>query len=298
VRYAGELAALGTALCWATGSNLFAGAGKRMGSAVLNRLRITIAFFLLVLTLLATRGAAWPVWATGRQVLLLALSGLIGFVFGDRYYFKSLVILGPGRASLLASSAPLFTALLALPVLGEKPGPLALLGMALTLSGIFLALSGRPRQEQAHAEGSVAVGVLSGALGALGQAVGFVISKLALRTGLDPLSATVIRITAAAAAIWVITLFGGAAGVTLAALRDRRASLFMIGGATFGPFLGVLLSLLAIQTIDTGVAASIIAIYPVLAMLIASRFHGEPLTLRTLGGTLVAVAGVVILFLR
>ena len=136
MKYAGELAALGTAMCWAMGSNLFAGAGQRMGSAVLNRLRITTAFVLLALTLLVTRGAVWPVWATGRQTVLLALSGLIGFVFGDRHYFRSLVILGPGRASLLASTAPVVTVLLALPLLGEKPGPLALLGMALTLGGL------------------------------------------------------------------------------------------------------------------------------------------------------------------
>ena len=44
-------------------------------------------------------------------------------------------------------------------------------------------------------------------------------------------------------------------------------------------------------------AASITAIYPVLTLLLSSRFHGERLTLRTLAGALV-VAGVVVLFLR
>ena len=43
VRFAGEFAALGTAVCWAAGSNFFAAAGQRMGSVVLNRLRITVA---------------------------------------------------------------------------------------------------------------------------------------------------------------------------------------------------------------------------------------------------------------
>jgi drug/metabolite transporter (DMT)-like permease len=33
----------------------------------------------------------------------------VGFVFGDTNYFRALVILGPGRAALLASLAPLFT---------------------------------------------------------------------------------------------------------------------------------------------------------------------------------------------
>ena len=45
-------------------------------------------------------------------------------------------------------------------------------------------------------------------------------------------------------------------------------------------------------------AASITTIYPVLTLVLSSRFHGERLTLRTPAGALVAMAGVVVLFLR
>jgi len=298
VPYTGEFAALGTAVCWATGSNLFAAAGRRMGSLVLNRLRITVAVFFLGAALWVTHGSPWPVWAAPWQVGILAASGLLGFVWGDANYFKALVILGPGRAALIASLAPLFTAVLAWPVLSEVPGPLALLGMALTLGGIFWVLYDRERHQPAHVEGSAAAGVLAGVLGAVGQAAGYVLSKVALRGGLDALSATVVRVSAAVVAVWVLAALGGQVAQSLAALRDRRASAFMVGGAICGPFLGVTLSLLALQHIEAGVAASITAIYPVLTLLIASRFHGEPLTLRAVGGTLVAVAGVVVLFLR
>lgn len=298
--YAGELAALGTALCWAIGSNLFAVAGRSMGSAVLNRLRIAAAALLLSGTLLVLRGTPWPTWATPEQTLILVASGLIGFVFGDAWYFRALVILGPGRAALLASLAPLFTAGIAWPVLGETPGPLALLGMAMTLGGVFAVLAQRAREAgPAHAEGSVAMGVFAGVLGALGQAAGFVLSKLALKDGgMDALGATVIRIVAAFAAIWLLTILQRAVRETLAPLRDARASAFMLGGAITGPFLGVVFSLAAIQTIDTGVAASIIASYPILAILIGSRMNHERLTPGYLLGAVIAVAGVVVLFLR
>jgi drug/metabolite transporter (DMT)-like permease len=82
------------------------------------------------------------------------------------------------------------------------------------------------------------------------------------------------------------------------ALRDRAATAFMVGGAICGPFLGVTLSLNALRYIEAGVAASITAFYPVLATLIASRLHGERLTWRLMTGALVAVAGVVVLFMR
>ena len=298
MRFAGETAALGTALCWSVGSNFFAAAGRRMGSRVLNRLRITTAAVFLSLALLATHGAPWPVWATRPQVGLLAVSGLIGFVFGDTWYFRSLVILGPGRAALIASLAPVFTVFIAWPVLHELPGPLAALGMALTLGGVAWVVSARATARTEHAEGSVAMGVFAGVLGALGQAGGYVLSKLAMQSGIDPLSATVIRVTSAMVAIWILACAERAVPETLSALRDRRATAFMAGGAFCGPFMGVTLSLLALRYIQAGVASSITATYPILTMIIASRVHGEPLTRRAIVGALIAVAGVVVLFLR
>ena len=298
MRFAGEIAALGTACCWAAGSNLFAAAGQRMGSVILNRLRVTVAAGFLAIAMLVVHGSPWPTWASPAQIALLSASGVIGFVFGDTYYFRSLVILGPGRAALIASLAPVFTAILGVPVLGEKLGPMALLGMALTLGGVFWVLGERQRMEHAHVEGSAFVGVIAGVLGAIGQAGGFVISKLALRDGLDPLSATILRIAAAVVCVWLMAAFGGSVGRSLDALKKPGATLFMVGGAFAGPFLGVTLSLTALKYTQAGVAASITAIYPILTILLSSRFHDERITARILVGAFIAVTGVAVLFLR
>src|SRR5690242_1398202 len=192
-----------------------------MGPVVLNRLRIATAAVFLTLALVVVRGAPWPFWATRSQIALLALSGWIGFVFGDTWNFRALVILGPGRGALLASLAPLFTALLGWPLLHEVPGPLAVLGMAMTLGGVFWVLWDREHQLHSDLHGSRTLGIVSGVLGALGQAVGYVISKLALRTGIDALSATVIRVIAALAAVVVLMLLQRQLRATLAALADR-----------------------------------------------------------------------------
>jgi len=298
MRYAGEVAALGTTVCYAVAANLFAAAGARLGSAVLNRLRILTALVFLTVALLVTRGVPWPVWATRTQVVWLGLSGLVGFVFGDTNYFRALVILGPSRAALLMSLAPVFTALLAWPVLGEVPGPKTLLGMALTVGGIMWVVQARKPEQAPHVEGSIALGVLSGVLGAVGQAGGMVLSKMALRTGIDPLSATVVRVAAGVAGIWVLTAAQGQTSRTFAALRDRSGALFMVSGAMFGPFLGVTLTLVSMKFIEAGVSASITAAYPLVAIAIATRFHGERLGARLVLGALVTVAGVVVLFLR
>jgi drug/metabolite transporter (DMT)-like permease len=295
---AGELAALGTAACWATGSNLFAAAGRRFGPAVLNRLRLTLALVMLGLTLAVLRGHVWPVWATPAQLGWLAASGLVGYVFGDINYFRSLVALGPSRTQMVSSLAPVFTALLAWPVLGETPGPLALLGMALTLAGILVVLAEHRRLRPDEGIGLTRAGVIAGTLGAVGQAGGFVLSKFALRTGIDPVSATVVRAAAAVLAVWLLALPAGEVRSSWAALADRRGSLLMAGGAFLGPYLGVMLALAALQRVEAGVVASIIAFSPVIAIVMAARFHREPITARILLGALISVAGVVVLFLR
>jgi drug/metabolite transporter (DMT)-like permease len=108
----------------------------------------------------------------------------------------------------------------------------------------------------------------------------------------------VIRVGCACVAIWVMAGVSRRVVPTLSALRDGRSTLFMLGGALLGPCLGVVLSLTSLHLIEAGVAASITAVSPLFAMLIAARFHGERLTWRALVGGVVAVAGIVVLFRR
>ena len=267
MRYAGEFAALGTAVCWAAGSNFFAAAGQRMGSVVLNRLRITVAVVLLGTALFVTRGSPWPVWATPSQVWLLALSGLVGFVFGDLYYFRALVILGPGRAALVTSMSPIFTLLIGWPVLGETPGPLVLLGMALTLGGITWVLLESERREHAHVEGSVTVGVVAGVLAAA-RAVG---RLRALEAGDAHRSRPALgdrdpRGRGGRRHLGDGGVRSGTCAARSAPCATGGAAAFMVGGAFFGPFLGVTLSLTALKFIEAGVAAAITSVYPVLTL--------------------------------
>ena len=72
----------------------------------------------------------------------------------------------------------------------------------------------------------------------------------------------------------------------------------MIGGAFFGPFLGVTLSLYALEHIEAGVAASITACYPLLTILISMRFHGEQFSFRSIAGAIATMAGIVVLVRR
>ena len=293
----GELAAVGAALCWGVAASLFVASGRRLGSLVLNRMRLGAALVYLAVTLWILRGSPWPTWATATELQLLAVSALLGFVLGDSLYFRSLVILGAGRAAMVMSLAPVFAATLGHVFLDEHLGVQGLLGMAITLAGLVLALA--PRAETApHREGSVSTGILCGAGAALLSSAGYILSKAALGDGLDALSGTVIRVGAAAPLAWLLAPVQGGLRRGFAGLRNRIALGTMLGGAFFGPFLGVTLSLAALQHTETGVAASIFACFPLPALFLGARFHREVVTLRTVAGALLAIGGVIVLFAR
>jgi drug/metabolite transporter (DMT)-like permease len=100
----GELAAFATAICWTATPIAFEAAGKRVGSLTVNFIRLIIAFVLIGLFTLATRGMFLPLDATAVNWTWLTISGMIGFVIGDLFLFEAYVQIG-ARISLLIMAA-------------------------------------------------------------------------------------------------------------------------------------------------------------------------------------------------
>ncbi len=71
----------------------------------------------------------------------------------------------------------------------------------------------------------------------------------------------------------------------------------ILGGAFSGPFLGVSFSLLAVQRAEVGVASTLMALPPVILLPIGYYVFKERFGWQAVAGTLVAIAGVAILFL-
>jgi drug/metabolite transporter (DMT)-like permease len=80
-------------------------------------------------------------------------------------------------------------------------------------------------------------------------------------------------------------------------LRDRRALGFAALGAFFGPFIAVSLSLIAIRATLAGIAASIMALTPVLIIPLVVLLRRERVGIGGVLGALVAVSGAALLFL-
>ena len=81
-------------------------------------------------------------------------------------------------------------------------------------------------------------------------------------------------------------------------MRDRKALLEISAGALTGPVLGVTLSLVAIAHTHIGVASTLMSLTPVLLLPVSHFLFKERITSRAIVGTLVALLGVIMLFLK
>lgn len=291
---AGELAALGTATCWSFTGLFFAEAARRVGALRVNLLRLPVALIFLSIALLATGSSLAAL--DGRRVAWLTASGVMGLVVGDLALFESMRRLGARLSLLIMSLAPISASIAGLLMLGERPGRLALLGIVITLAGVAWVV-GERRAGEAHGSHE-AIGVTLAVLAAVCQGLGLVLAKVGMAGEVPALAATWVRMSAATTSIWLLTAIAGRARDVEPAKAVRRAGLPILGGAVFGPFMGVWLSLVAAKLTDVGVAATIMATTPVLVipLLMASERYRP--TVRALVGTVVTVAGVALLFAR
>ncbi|MFA4985914.1 MAG: DMT family transporter [Candidatus Brocadiia bacterium] len=292
----GEIVALITVFCWTATALAFEAAGRRVGSLAVNVIRIGMALVFITAFCAIWRGPAlWlPFDASPHALLWLSLSGFVGFALGDLFYFRALVTLGSRMATLIMLTlAPPLAALFGMLWLDEHLTLLQWGGMAATIVGVAFVVSERRNGENGVSISGV--GIIFGVLGALGQAGGAVLGKLA-RADIDAVGATQIRVIAGVAGLFLVATVIGWWPKVIAAFRDRIAVAQMTGGALFGPFLGVLLFQVAIWMTDVGVVQTIAALVPIVIIPIAVYAKKEKVTLRAVLGSVIAVGGVALLF--
>jgi drug/metabolite transporter (DMT)-like permease len=294
----GQLAALGAASLWACTALAIEGAARRIGSLTTNLIRLVFAFGFLCAAGWIFRGQPLPLDATRHAWIWLSLSGLVGFTFGDLCLYRSYLVLGPRLSTLMMSLVPPITALAGWIALGEKLTPRDLVGMTLTVGGIAWAVleRRRPVAEGAVGQHVTPKGLLLGFGGALGQAVGLILSKFGMGT-YHAVAATQVRVLAGMAGYALLFVVLGWWPNVVQGVRDRTALGYTALGAFCGPCVAVTLSLIAVRATLAGVAASIMALTPVLIIPLVVLFRGEKVGIGGLAGAVVAVSGVALLFL-
>jgi drug/metabolite transporter (DMT)-like permease len=296
----GEIAALLTAACWAFNSVVFTQAGKRVGSVTVNSMRLWAAFPALLLIHWLLFGTPFPFSIEPRRLLYLGISGVIGFVVGDTMLFESFLLIGPRLAMLLALLVPVFGALLAWAWLGETLRVAEIISMLVTIGGVAWVVAEKTAPLDEPAPGQprkYRLGILLAVGGAAGQAVGLLFSRLGLEGGYSAISATLVRVGVAGLVLALLGLFQGTLLAHLAKMKDKRALLEITAGSLTGPVLGVILSLEAIAHAPIGVASTLMSLTPVLLLPVSYLLFKERISIRAIIGTVIALLGVILLFL-
>lgn len=287
----GEIASILTAVCWTLSALFFQRAGAKVGSLSVNIIRIFLGILFLGVTTFFTRGMFFPMDATPYNWFWLGLSGVVGFFLGDLFLFKSYTLIGSRTSQLIMSLAPMITAIIGWLFLSEILPVKSILGIIVSISGIMIAVAGKKLKLNIPLKGFLyALG------GALGQAVGLVLSKKGMGD-YDAIAATQIRAIFGFVCFFLLVTFLKRWRRVSLAVKDRTSMKSITLGAVFGPFVGVTLSLYAVQHTHTGIAATLMALVPIFIIVPSAIMFNEKITARQVIGAVISIAGASIFFL-
>lgn len=287
----GEIAGLGVSVCWTMSALFFEKAGHKISSLSVNFIRLLLAICFLGITTFFTRGIFFPTDASGYQWFWLGLSGFIGFFLGDLFLFKSYTVIGSRTAALMMSLAPMLTAIIGWFFLKETLTFKDIVAIVLSVAGIMIAISSRNMKLNYPAKG-----LLLAFGGAVGQAVGLILSKKGIGH-YDPVAATQIRALFGLLSFAILITVLHRWGKLHTDVRHTSALKSVTVGAIFGPFLGVALGLYAIQQTNTGIAATLMALVPIFIIIPSSIMFKEKIRPQQVIGAIVSIIGASLFFM-
>jgi drug/metabolite transporter (DMT)-like permease len=137
----GIAGALATMILYAVGTTLLQVGIEGVDPIAGNLIRVSFGSVAFVPMVVVARrgGMSWP---TRRATKLVIIAGFFGMALGSLLYVTAVSYLGAAIMSVVASTAPLFAVPVSVFYLKEKLTRLAVVGIALTLLGVFMVILG------------------------------------------------------------------------------------------------------------------------------------------------------------
>jgi drug/metabolite transporter (DMT)-like permease len=245
----------------------------------------------------------------GPSLLVFLLSGVAGMGVGDVAFFAALPLLGSRLTIMMMQCLSVPIAILVEWLwLGTRLSPAQLLCSVVILAGIMVALM--PTRQDSPKIKVRSYGIIFGALAALGQGVGAVLSRkgfeLAAHSGVpvDGLSAAFPRVLGgfAITALWYAVHHQVQRWRVIelepVATKSRASGyLWVLAHGLAGPVLGMGAFQMALASVPSGIVLPITATTPLMVIPFSYWLEGERPTRRSLAGGALAVAGAVALTL-
>ena len=309
MQYLGEIISLTVAVSW-TITALFAEVGsKRLGSLQMNVIRMVLSLCMLGVTLWWFTGSPIPLYADGKAWFWLSMSGFVGYLLGDYCLFNSYIWIGSRFGQLFMTLAPPTAAIAGFFMLGETLAWNAWLGMMVTLTGIGISVLNKGTSNKISLKLPLK-GVLFGIGAGIGQGVGLVLSKVGMThyeasipmgeemiADLMPFASTFIRAVTGAIGFLCVMGFQKQFHTLATSVCDRKGMNAAVWATITGPFIGVSLSLMAVQYTEAGIASTLMALTPVFIIWPAHIFFGQKVTFKEVIGACISVVGVSLFFI-
>lgn len=294
--YYGEISALTTALLWSCSSFLFTAVSIKFGPVQLNVDRLIFATVIIgiVIWIFDIESSV-----SNSQLTYLILSGIVGLVVGDSFLFKAFKEIGPRVSLLIMSSFPALAALLAYVFLGETLSLWGILGISITLLGIFIVILER-QPDSGTGFNITKKGIIYSFLAAGGQGIGLILAKAAFHENpINGLTATFIRIAASVVILLpAAMIFKKYHNPLLNFKGNSKILFFFLTGSLIGPVLGVTLSFEAVVNTKVGIASTLMSTIPIMMLPLSWMVYKEKLTIKSIAGAFLAVGGIAVLFLK
>ena len=290
----GEWAALGSALLWTFSSLLWT--RVQLTAVGINLLKNYFACTFLAIQMLVVYLVSknFQLTATPEAWGWLALSGIVGIVVGDTFFFRSLQILGPRRALMMATTSPLFAAVLGWLFLHESLRLFAIFGIVITVIGVIVVVGDRRARTESPGlyPGESKYGVGFGILGALCQASGSVLARKGLAE-CEALESTFIRLLVAGIAMTVFVLFQKKFREIIKEAITWTVLKYLIPATAIGTWLGIYLSQIANKEASSAaIAVTLMSTCPIFAIPVIWIFNGHRASWLAVVGSIVAIVGI------
>ncbi len=292
--FQGQLMALCAALLTAVGTSLYNRMGDKLTSDMIGYIRMFLAVPFSIALVFIFDGSLPKGYPLATYLIAFG-SGFVGYFICDYYMFKAIVGLGARETAVIMTLNPVLTAIMSFAVFSEVLEPLQILGMAVTVLGVSLMVIGEKGSKGKDRKMSLRLGIFYAVLGAVLQSVADIMAKAAV-SSIPSVSTNMLRLTGGLAAWIVFGLFKRKDyGMQFKVFKDWRYVVMMVTAVAAGPVFGMTLSIGAMDLIPVGVVKSLVQTGPVF-LIPVDLIRRKKVSAVSLVGTLVSVAGVILLF--
>jgi drug/metabolite transporter (DMT)-like permease len=244
--------------------------------------RLAIGGTALVLVMLVTGRR----FSFSRRAWQLLTAGVIFFALDIWFFHASIVVVGPGLATLLSNFQVFFMMLAGLLWLGQRPRllqviavPIAMIGLGMIIGFDWMALASDYR-----------TGVIVGTLAALFYAAYMLMMRAARRDSSDPLPISEVAVVSIGSAV-ILGLAAFVEGESLV-IPSTSDAVWLLSYGLFSQCLGWLLIASSLRMVTTTQAGIALLVQPALSFIWDVLFFDRPMSVVELSGAVVALLAI------